>query len=272
MPSIDAAGTTFGYRQSGDGGDALVFMHGYLGSAAIWVEALRLLASRHRCTAIDARGVGASARVAAGYTVDQWVDDVLAVADALDIERFTSVAHSMGALTGYRLALAHPERLNSLVLVCPSPAGPPRAGRSAFTPFRQAWAARDSNTMSALLGATSAHLPDAALTVERGRIAITAAEGHVDGLLDAAADVDLRPQLSQLTTPTMPLLGAADPALVACLQDFQLLPDATLHVMSGVGHVPQLERSAEFADAVERFLGDGVVTFPTLMARLASTV
>jgi hypothetical protein len=42
-----------------------------------------------------------------------------------------------------------------------------------------------------------------------------------------------------------------------------------LEVMSGVGHVPQLERPAAFAD-MARFLADGVVTFRTLLERAAS--
>jgi pimeloyl-ACP methyl ester carboxylesterase len=270
MPLLEAAGTVFSYREHGDTGDPLIFMHGYLGTAAIWAEVLPRLGARHRCVAVDARGICDGARPEDGYTVDQWAADVLAVADALGIHRFTYVAHSLGGLTAYRLALTYPDRLNAMVLVCPSPAGPPRAGRSAFAAFRDAWADQDASAMSALLAATSVHLPNAELTAARGRAAVTAAQGHVDVLLDSAADIDVRPELAGVRTPALFVLGAADPALVAGLHDFQLLPDATLHVMSGVGHVPQLERSADFADAVERFLCEGPVTFATLAASAAT--
>jgi pimeloyl-ACP methyl ester carboxylesterase len=271
MPSAQAAGTTFFYRQIGETGDALIFMHGYLGSAGIWDEVLPALGEHHRCFAIDARGVGDSARATDGYTVDQWADDVLAVAEALSIDHFGYVAHSMGALTGHRLALTHPDRLDAVVLVCPSPSGPPRAGRAAFAAFRNAWAAKDAAAMAAMFAGTSVHLPDPEKTAARGRVAVTAAEGHVDALLDAAAEVNFRGRLAQMSTPTMLVLGAADPALKAGLEDFALLADASLHVMSGVGHVPQLERSAEFVDVVERFLRDGVVTFSTLVSRLTAS-
>ncbi len=271
MPLVQAAGTTLSYRQVGATGDPLIFVHGYLGSAQIWDEALTGLGQHRRCFALDARGVGDSGRPVEGYTIDQWARDVLAVADALGLARFGCVAHSMGGLAALRLALTQPERLDSLVLVCPSPAGPPRAGRAAFAAFRSAWAAQDATAMAALFAATSVHLPDPDKTAARGRVAITAAEGHVDALLDAAAEVDLRGQLAEIRTPTMLVLGAADPALKAGLADYPLLPDATLHVLSGVGHVPQLERSAEFVDVVGRFLRDGVVTFSTLMSRLAAS-
>jgi pimeloyl-ACP methyl ester carboxylesterase len=271
MPSVLAAGTTLSYRPAGDTGDAVIFVHGYLGSAGIWDEVLAPLGRRRRCFAVDARGVGDSGRPVDGYTVDQWADDVLAVADGLGLDRFSIVAHSMGGLCALQLALSRPERLDSLVLVCPSPSGPPRAGRAAFAAFRAAWAAQDAAAMAALLAATSVALPDPDRTVARGQVAVTAAEGHVDALLDAAAEVDFRGRLAEIRTPTMLVLGAADPALKAGLADYPLLPDATLHVMSGVGHVPQLERSAEFVDVVERFWLAGPVTFSTLMARLTAS-
>lgn len=267
MPLVDAAGTSFSYRESGVGAETLIFMHGYLGASLVWREVLPRFGSRYRCIAVDARGVGDSARPAEGYTVDGWTADVLAVADALDVGRFGYVAHSMGGLTGYRLALECPDRLSALVLTCPSPAGPPRAGRAAFAPFRAAWAAGDAATMGELLASTSVTLPNSSITERRGTLAITAAEGHVDALLDDAADIDLRPGLAAIRTPTLFVLGAADPALRTGLADFSLLPNATLDVMSGVGHVPPLERPAAYADVVGRFLVEGVVTFRTLLER-----
>lgn len=271
MPTINAAGTTFSYRQFGAGGETLLFMHGYLGTSVVWSEVLARFGPRYRCIAVDARGVGDSARPRDGYTIDGWVRDVLAVAGALGIERFGYVAHSLGALTGYRLALDHSDRLTALVLTCPSPAGPPRAGREAFAPFRAAWDGDDAAAMSELLASTSVALPDVSVTELRGRCAIGATEGHVDALLADSADIDLRSRLGAIRTPTVMLLGAADPALRAGLADFALLPNATLEVMSGVGHVPPLERPAAFADAIRRFLTDGVVTFQTLLDRHASS-
>jgi pimeloyl-ACP methyl ester carboxylesterase len=103
MPTIRAAGTTFAYQEQGSGEQTLLFMHKYLGCAVIWRETLPLLATQYRCIALDARGIGGSQRAAAGYTVEQWTQDVVAVADGLGVQRFGYVAHSMGALTGYRL-------------------------------------------------------------------------------------------------------------------------------------------------------------------------
>lgn len=265
--TVEAAGTRFGYQEYGSGGDPLLFMHGYLGSAGIWAEVASALAGTHRCVCVDARGVGDSDRPEDGYSVEQWAADVVAVADALGIDTFGYVGHSMGGLVGYQLALTAPQRLSALVGVCPAPAGPPRAGRAAFARFRQAWADGDADGLAALLAATSVRLPDGDLTKRRGAVGVTAAAGHVDALLDAAAGLDLRPRLGSITIPTLLVLGAADPALAADLADYRLLPNAALHVMSGVGHVPQLEAADAFVHTVRAFLTDGPITFATLLAR-----
>lgn len=266
VPTLEAAGTRFGYTEYGSG-DPLLFMHGYLGSSAIWAEVAPLLADTYRCVCIDARGVGGSDRPSDGYSVEQWAADVVAVADALGIDTFGYVGHSMGGLAGYQLALAAPHRLSALVGVCPAPAGPPRAGRAAFSRFRQAWTERDADGLAKLFAATSVRLPDGERTRQRGAIGVTAAAGHVDALLDAVAELDLRPRLSSIAVPSLLVLGAADPALAADLGDYQLLPNAALHVMSGVGHVPQLEAPDVFVDTLRAFLADGPITFATLLSR-----
>ncbi|MFF3876879.1 alpha/beta fold hydrolase [Streptomyces sp. NPDC001978] len=269
MAIVEAAGTTFGYEEHGEGDDVVIFMHGYLGTKDIWsVVAKSLHGYRRIC--LDARGVGQSGRPADGYTVDGWAADIEAVADALGVGSFRYVGHSMGSLAGYRLALTRPDRVRQLVVVCPAPAGPPRAGRDAFARFRQAWAANDGSAMASLLASTSVQLPDSALTTRRGEAATTASEGHVDSLLDAVVTLELRPELPALSTPTLLMVGAADPALRTCLSDFQMLPAATIEVLSGVGHVPQLEAPGRVTDVLQRFFADGVIDFATLMERMSA--
>lgn len=73
---------------------------------------------------VQARGFGRSVRCAqppdAGW-LDQWADDVVAVADALGIERFVYTGVSHGAGIGWHLARRHPDRLRALVSVVGTP-------------------------------------------------------------------------------------------------------------------------------------------------------
>lgn len=70
-----------------------------------------------RVVLIDHRGHGASGRPKerAQHGIDRYVDDVLAVADALGEPRFSFFGYSAGASVGYRLAARHPERVAGLV-------------------------------------------------------------------------------------------------------------------------------------------------------------
>ena len=70
-----------------------------------------------RVVLIDHRGHGASGRPTerAQHGIDRYVEDVLAVADALGERRFCFFGYSAGASVGYRLAARHPERVVGLV-------------------------------------------------------------------------------------------------------------------------------------------------------------
>ncbi|MCO7220504.1 alpha/beta fold hydrolase [Klenkia sp. PcliD-1-E] len=73
---------------------------------------------------VQARGFGRSSRSAQPPAIgwlDQWADDVVAVADALGIDRFVYTGVSHGAGIGWHLARRHPDRLRALVSVVGTP-------------------------------------------------------------------------------------------------------------------------------------------------------
>lgn len=85
--------------------DAVLFVHGVGSTAAIWDYQLGDFANEYRCAAVELRGNGAqkpdpdpSSITRAGYA-----DDVLAVADALDAQRFTLVGCSLGGVIAFEL-------------------------------------------------------------------------------------------------------------------------------------------------------------------------
>ena len=81
-------------------GPTILFQHGYTGSHDGWDAVVVRLQDRFRCVVIDARGAGDSEHPDDGYTMEQYASDVVGVADALGIDRFTFVGHSMGGGIG----------------------------------------------------------------------------------------------------------------------------------------------------------------------------
>ena len=99
-------------------GEAVLLIHGFPDSARLWRHQLPTLTDAgFRVVAPDLRGFGASGKPAdvAAYRMHHAVKDMLAVLDALGIERAHVVGHDWGAAVAWALALMAPQRVNRLV-------------------------------------------------------------------------------------------------------------------------------------------------------------
>lgn len=116
MPTIQANGREFHYVEKGAGFP--VFMgHSLLLDSDMFAPQIDALSTKYRCIALDFRGHGRSAPAHQPFTLEDYRDDVFAVADALGVERFHWVGLSQGGMTGMRMALHAPERMAGLVLL-----------------------------------------------------------------------------------------------------------------------------------------------------------
>jgi pimeloyl-ACP methyl ester carboxylesterase len=107
-------------------GEAVLFVHGNVSSAAFWQPQLLSLEPGRRPLAVDLRGFGGTdpLPVDARRGVRDWADDLAALRDALGLDRVHLVGWSMGAAVVLQHLLDAPERVASVVLVAPvSPYG-----------------------------------------------------------------------------------------------------------------------------------------------------
>src|SRR4029078_3759165 len=109
------------YLDEGEGAP-IVLIPGFASTTAInWVHpgwVTTLTKARRRVIALDNRGHGASSKLydPAAYHSDTMAEDVRALLDHLGIARADAMGYSMGARIGAYLALAHPDRVRSLIL------------------------------------------------------------------------------------------------------------------------------------------------------------
>lgn len=117
MPLIRANGIDINYLVEG-AGPPVVMLHGATSAAAEdWAAQRPLFKKAFRIYLVDARGHGGTKwDVRDGFTRDMMVDDLLAFADALNLETFHVVAFSMGAMTALTFATRHPERLRTAII------------------------------------------------------------------------------------------------------------------------------------------------------------
>jgi len=116
MPHIGARdGTRLYYEEAGEG-SAVVFVHEYAGDWRSWEAQVRHFSRLHRCVTYSQRGYPPSdvPKEAARYSQDVFRDDVIALMDALKIERAHVVGHSMGAYTALHVGINFPGRCLSV--------------------------------------------------------------------------------------------------------------------------------------------------------------
>src|SRR5713226_5442017 len=117
MPEVLSSGVVIHYEVEGEG-PPLVLHTGGGGDLEMWRRAGYVdgLADR-MIVLMDHRGHGLSSRPTelADHRIDRYVGDVLALADALGLERFGFFGYSDGGSVGYELAARHPDRVAALI-------------------------------------------------------------------------------------------------------------------------------------------------------------
>lgn len=98
-------------------GAPVVLWPSLLTDGGMWRFVVPALAERYRVLTIDPPGHGRSAPMRRSFTLEDCADVVVEILDATSIERAHYAGLSWGGMTGMRLALRHPERLRSLVLI-----------------------------------------------------------------------------------------------------------------------------------------------------------
>jgi len=97
--------------------DVVMLLHGLGATASLnWFTAFPALEARYRVVAPDHRGHGRGIRSEASFTLEAAADDVVALADALHIERFLAVGYSMGGPIAQLVWRRHPDRISGLVM------------------------------------------------------------------------------------------------------------------------------------------------------------
>jgi pimeloyl-ACP methyl ester carboxylesterase len=105
-------------------GSPLVLIQGVGVGRLGWEPVADRLARRFQVVTIDNRGIGASDTPPGRYSTRVMAEAVLAVLDHAGIQRASLVGTSLGGMIAQELALAHPERVDKLVLVATIPGGP----------------------------------------------------------------------------------------------------------------------------------------------------
>lgn len=233
-------------------GPAFVAHGGWVGNWELWQEPFHLMQTKWRCVAFDHRGSGATAATAAQIDPQALVADVLRVLDHLEIERCVLAGESMGALPCMTVAIDHPGRVAGLVLVDGTPSA--GGGQALIDGSRSDFHATTQWFVDACIPE-----PDSEHIRRWGRQILRRADAEAAArILEVHAEQQIAPPAELIQCPTLILHGELD-AIVPLAGAEGLsarIPDSTLVVFPGAGHVPTLTRPGEVVQAIETWWQD----------------
>lgn len=256
-------------------GEPVVWIHGLSGCWQNWLENLPALAAAgYRCVALDLPGFGRSPMPREQITITRYADVVDDLLEQLGIQAACVVGNSMGGFTAAELAIAHPHRVERLVLVSAAGIaiehdkigdriGALRRAEFAINAYggwlasrsdRVARRARLRQMTFRVVAARPEALP-AALVAENLRGSGT--PGFLDAL-EALTSFPIAERLPEIACPTLIVWGDEDRLVpVRDADEFErLIPDSRKVVYPGTGHVAMIERPVAFNALLEGFFGE----------------
>ena len=247
------------YQEAGSG-PAVILLHGLGGDVSNWAQTIGPLSRKYRVIVPDQIGFGRSDKPMINYRVGTLVDFLDGFYKELKLDRASLVGNSLGGWTAAAYALAHPEKVERLVLV--DAAGfaitgdlDPRILNGLNPSTRDAV----KQVMSLVFYNKQIYASDAAVDLLFAR-KMTAGDGYtvqrfIDSITRGEDVLDNR--LGAVKQPTLIVWGREDGLTpIAMGERFKKeIAGSQLVVLEKCGHVPQLEKAAEFNAALMKFLG-----------------
>jgi len=284
-----ATGVTLAVQLGGpEPAEAIVLLHGFPESHRTWREVAPALARDFRIVAPDQRGFAGSDRPEGveAYATDRIVADLIALADALGLARFTLVGHDWGGAIAWLAAIRHPDRVARLVAInAPHPLvfqqsliddPAQRAASQYITAFRNPLIEKGIEAMGleAFFARTfSAHADLAAIPAEEKAAYLEqwSRPGALTAMLNwyrasemvvprpgeaASAPMWTKLPFPKVAVPTLVVWGMKDTALLPVQLDGldALVRDLRIVRVAGAGHFVPWERPRPVIAAIRDFM------------------
>ena len=262
--SCAIAGATINYHDLGQG-EPLLLIHGSgpgVSAWANWRGVMPDLSTQFRVIAPDMIGFGHSrSEVVPQFDVDRWVGQVVALLDALGLDRVNVVGNSFGGAIALHLARRHPGRVHRLALM-----GAVSLSFQLTRGLDLVWGYRPSPEAMRDLMKVFAHdqsLISEDLIASRYQVSMQRGMDKVyESLFPAPrqrwveALAHSEEQLREVKQPTLIMHGREDQVipLEISLRLMSILPNPTLLVFGNCGHWTQIEKREAFIGAVTDFM------------------
>jgi class 3 adenylate cyclase len=268
-----SGGASIAYQVTGEGALDVLFLPGWISQVEHLWEApgarrfIERLAVFSRLIMFDRRGSGLSDRVMEPPTLEQDVQDALAVLDAAGSERAALFTYGLGGAVGAELAADHPQRVGALIMYA-------SVARTSWAPdYTWALTAEERDQLSelnvqswgetanpglALVAPSAADDPAMQAWFARlQRLAASPIEARV--LFASVPEIDARATLPRVTVPSLVMHRADDTAWDIRHSRYlaEQIPGARFVELEGVDSLPFVGDFDSIVDEIEEFLTGG---------------
>lgn len=257
---VTVNGISFNYELEGPvDAPCVAFSNSLACNLTMWDDQAALLSDRYRVLRYDQRGHGGTEATEGAYDFDLLIDDAIGLLDALGIGKCHWVGLSLGGMTGYGMALKHPDRMITFVACDSRPTAPPEyadyfSGRIRITK-EEGMEGLVEPTVTRWF--TDKSMADAIPVLDKMRemIRTTNPTGHI-GCCSAIRELAYGDRLGEITVPTLVVGGAEDmgapPEVMGDVA--AAIPGARHEVIPEAGHISNVENPPAFNAVLEAFL------------------
>lgn len=259
---LEIEGLRICYLEAGpaEATQTIVFVHGWSGNAQNWWDQFEHFQRDYRVVVFDMPGHGKSERGDhVDYSVQQQVDVLAGVFEALAIERAHVIGNSAGGAVAARFALQHGERVDKLVLA-------DSTGTRHLGPVGPILPVMSGRMLQLAKMTTGEHYPGLDDKSRARQEFVASFRGTVEekpyldmlGALLEQTYVRIDHRLDEIAAPTLVVWGHDDPVVPrrASKVFARELPDAQTYLIPLGGHTPMMQSPDEFNCVVEAFLDD----------------
>jgi 3-oxoadipate enol-lactonase len=246
------------YRVDGTG-RPLALAHS-LGMAGSIFDPMRpLLESQARVLTWDARGNGSSQKPATDWSIEDLASDLNGLLDHLRMDRAVIGGLSMGGCTSIAFAIAHPERLDGLILM-DTTAGYGEEKRDAWEQRAQS---AENKGMEPVVPFnkprwfSGSFLESRSDRIDRvASILLSNDRSSYAAACRALGRFEARDRVHEIRCPTLILVGAEDPATPVPMSEYlhEKIPHSELHVLEGLKHMSPVEAPDRVGTLIQKFL------------------
>ncbi len=257
--TVSVFGAKINYIEAGDPTKPkVILLHGLGGSVANWAFNIPVLAQSYHVIAIDQIGFGKSDRPMLKYRVGTYVDFLDKFMTELKIEKATLVGNSLGGWVAGLTAIKYPNRVEKIVLADAAGLKPSEVDLAQV--YSLNYSTRDEvRTLVKLIFFNQAIFGSEAFVEQSMALRVAANDGYtINSLIDSIKRNEdfLNGRLGEIKKPTLIIWGKQDGLLkLADGEQFRReIAGSELLVFDQCGHLPMVEKAADFNKAVLAFL------------------